>query len=61
MAGALAGLGPWFGGALGSGFQTLSAGLLDYNNGVANAPTTFLAIQTIVPPRVFRIDLRYAF
>jgi len=31
------------------------------NNGVANAPTTFLAIQTIVPPRVFRIDLRYAF
>ncbi len=33
----LAGLGPWFGGALGSGLQTISAGLLDYNNGVANA------------------------
>jgi Carboxypeptidase regulatory-like domain/TonB dependent receptor len=36
-AGALAGLGPWFGGAAGSGFQTLSAGLLDYNNDIANA------------------------
>ena len=35
--GALAGLGPWFAGALGSGLQTISAGLLDYNNGVANA------------------------
>ena len=35
--GALAGLGPWFGGALGSGLQTISAGLLDYNNDVANA------------------------
>jgi outer membrane receptor protein involved in Fe transport len=33
----LAGLGPWFAGALGSGLQTISAGLLDYNNGVANA------------------------
>ena len=36
--GALAGLGPWFAGAGPfSGLQTLSAGLLDYNNGVANA------------------------
>jgi outer membrane receptor protein involved in Fe transport len=36
--GALAGLGPWFAGAgAGSGLQTMSAGLLDYNNGVANA------------------------
>jgi hypothetical protein len=35
--GALAGLGPWFGGALGSGLQTISAGLIDYNNNVANA------------------------
>lgn len=35
--GALAGLGPWFGGALGSGFQTISAGLLDFNNDIANA------------------------
>ena len=35
--GALAGLGPWFAGALGSGLQTISAGLMDYNNNVANA------------------------
>jgi hypothetical protein len=31
------------------------------NNGLAGNPNTFLAIQSIVPPRVFRIDLRYAF
>jgi len=36
--GALAGLGPWFGGAMGtSGLQTINAGLIDYNNDVANA------------------------
>src|SRR5262249_53014512 len=35
--GALAGLGPWFQGALNSGLQTISAGLIDYNNDVANA------------------------
>ena len=29
--------GPFFGGALGSGLQTISAGLEDYNNDVANA------------------------
>jgi hypothetical protein len=36
-AGAIAGLGPFFGGALNSGLQTISAGLMDYNNDVANA------------------------
>jgi hypothetical protein len=35
--GALAGLGPFFGGALNSGLQTISSGLMDYNNNVANA------------------------
>jgi outer membrane receptor protein involved in Fe transport len=35
--GALAGLGPFFAGALGSGLRTLSSGLEDYNNDVANA------------------------
>jgi outer membrane receptor protein involved in Fe transport len=35
--GALGGLGPFFGGALNSGLQTISAGLMDYNNDVANA------------------------
>ncbi len=35
--GAIAGLGPFFAGAAGSGLQTVSAGLMDYNNDVANA------------------------
>jgi len=35
--GAIQGLGPFFGGALNSGLQTISAGLIDYNNDVANA------------------------
>ncbi len=35
--GAIAGLGPFFGGALGSGLRTISSGLEDYNNDVANA------------------------
>jgi len=36
--GALAGVGPWFAGAgFSSGLQTMSSGLLDYNNDVANA------------------------
>ena len=35
--GPIAGLGPFFAGALNSGLQTISAGLMDYNNDVANA------------------------
>ena len=35
--GAIAGLGPFFGGAASSGLQTISSGLEDYNNDVANA------------------------
>jgi Carboxypeptidase regulatory-like domain/TonB dependent receptor len=35
--GAIAGLGPFFAGANAAGLQTLSAGLMDYNNDVANA------------------------
>ncbi len=45
--GALQGLGPWFAGALGSGLQTISAGLLDYNNGVANASYNGLTVTGI--------------
>ena len=45
--GALAGLGPFFQGALGSGLQTLSAGLLDYNNDVANARYNGLTVTAI--------------
>jgi hypothetical protein len=45
--GALAGMGPWFQGALGSGFQTINAGLIDYNNNVANAVYHGLTITGI--------------
>ncbi|MGH9686881.1 MAG: TonB-dependent receptor domain-containing protein [Candidatus Acidiferrales bacterium] len=45
--GALAGLGPWFGGALGSGLQTISAGLLDYNNDVASATYNGLTVSAV--------------
>jgi Carboxypeptidase regulatory-like domain/TonB dependent receptor len=45
--GALAGLGPFFAGALGSGLQTISAGLLDYNNGVVNASYNGLTVTGI--------------
>jgi Carboxypeptidase regulatory-like domain len=45
--GALAGLGPWFSGAVGSGLQTISAGLLDYNNDVANARYNGLTVTAI--------------
>ncbi|MGC2333081.1 MAG: TonB-dependent receptor [Candidatus Acidiferrales bacterium] len=45
--GALSGLGPFFAGALGSGLQTISAGLLDYNNGVVNAAYNGLTVTGI--------------
>jgi len=45
--GALAGLGPFFDGALGSGLQTISAGLLDYNNGVVNTAYNGLTVTAI--------------
>jgi hypothetical protein len=45
--GALAGLGPWFAGALGSGLQTISAGLLDYNNGVVNTAYNGLTVTAL--------------
>ena len=45
--GALAGLGPFFSGVSGSGLQTISAGLLDYNNDVANARYNGLTVTAI--------------
>jgi len=45
--GALAGLGPFFGGAFGSGLQTLSGGLEDYNNDVASAKYHGLTVTGI--------------
>jgi Carboxypeptidase regulatory-like domain/TonB dependent receptor-like, beta-barrel len=45
--GAIAGLGPFFAGAVGSGLQTISAGLLDYNNGVVNTAYNGLTVTGI--------------
>jgi hypothetical protein len=45
--GAIAGLGPFFAGALNSGLQTISAGLMDYNNDVANAAYNGLSVTGI--------------
>jgi hypothetical protein len=45
--GAIAGVGPFFAGALGSGLQTISAGLMDYNNDVANAVYHGLSVTGI--------------
>jgi Carboxypeptidase regulatory-like domain/TonB dependent receptor-like, beta-barrel len=45
--GALQGLGPFFAGAVGSGLQTISAGLLDYNNGVVNTAYNGLTVTGI--------------
>jgi len=60
--GAIAGLGPFFGGAVGSGLQTLSAGLLDYNNAVANAVyhgLTFSGIEKI--GNYFSLNANYTY
>jgi len=59
--GVLAGLGPWFGGALGSGLQTLSAGLLDYNNGVANAAYNGGMITILERFKNFNMSANYTF
>jgi outer membrane receptor protein involved in Fe transport len=60
--GALAGLGPWFGGAgPASGLQSMSYGLLDYNNGVANAAYhggTLTAIERI---KNFNLTANYTY
>jgi Carboxypeptidase regulatory-like domain/TonB dependent receptor len=45
--GAISGLGPFFAGAAGSGLQTVSAGLMDYNNDVANAVYHGLSVTGI--------------
>jgi outer membrane receptor protein involved in Fe transport len=45
--GAITGLGPFFAGALGSGLQTISAGLMDYNNDIANAVYHGLSVTGI--------------
>ena len=59
--GVLAGLGPWFSGALGSGLQTISAGLLDYNNGVAKAAYNGGMLQILERIKNFNLSASYTF
>jgi len=59
--GALAGLGPWFGGALGSGLQTLSGGLEDYNNNVANAVYHGGTLTVIERVKYFNLTANYTY
>lgn len=59
--GALAGLGPFFGGAAGSGLQTLSGGLEDYNNDVANAVYHGGTITVIERVKNFHMTANYTY
>ncbi len=59
--GALAGLGPFFGGALGSGLQTLSNGLDDYNNDVANAVYHGGTVTVIERRKNFNLTANYTY
>jgi outer membrane receptor protein involved in Fe transport len=60
--GALAGLGPWFGGAgPASGLQSMSYGLLDYNNGVANAVYHGGTLTVIERVKNFNMTANYTY
>jgi hypothetical protein len=60
--GPLAGLGPWFGGAgPDSGLQNMSAGLLDYNNGVANANYNGGTVSVIERSKNFSLTANYTY
>ena len=59
--GALAGLGPFFGGALGSGLQTISNGLDDYNNDVANAVYHGGTLTVIERRKNFNLTANYTY
>ncbi len=60
--GALAGLGPWFAGAgPDSGLQSMSYGLLDYNNGVANAAYSGGTLTAIERIKNFNLTANYTY
>ena len=59
--GALAGLGPWFGGVFGSGLQTLNGGLEDYNNDVANAVYHGGTVTVIERVKNFNLTANYTY
>ncbi len=61
-AGALAGLGPWFAGAgPNSGLQTMSGGLEDYNNNVAQANYNGLTVSAIERSKYFSLTANYTY
>jgi len=59
--GAIAGLGPFFGGVFGSGLQTLSGGLEDYNNDVANAVYHGGTLTVIERLKNFNLTANYTY
>lgn len=59
--GALAGLGPFFAGVSGSGLQTISAGLLDYNNGVVNAVYHAGTLSAVERIKYFSLTANYTY
>jgi hypothetical protein len=59
--GAIAGLGPFFGGAADSGLQTLSGGLEDYNNNVANAIYHGGTVTVIERMKNFNLTANYTY
>ncbi len=60
--GALAGLGPWFAGAgPDAGLQSMSYGLLDYNNGVANASYNGGTLTAIERIKNFNLTANYTY
>ena len=59
--GALAGLGPFFAGVFGSGLQTISAGLLDYNNGVVKAAYHAGTVTAIERIKYFTLTANYTY
>jgi hypothetical protein len=59
--GAIAGLGPFFGGALGSGLRTLSSGLEDYNNDVANAIYHGGTLTVLERGKFFNLTANYTY
>jgi hypothetical protein len=59
--GALAGLGPFFSGVSGSGLQTISAGLLDYNNGVVTAAYHAGTLTAVERMKYFNLTANYTY
>ena len=59
--GAIAGLGPFFAGAASSGLQTVSSGLEDYNNNVANAIYNGGTLSVTERRKNFNLTANYTF